>query len=148
MGVMEEVLASFSSNMPVPQADKPNNRAHFIQMIIKMECAMPMSQWARTLCFHHPSGNLQHSVLYSICIHHTGGACHNPHCHWLSPTHFPCYFHWMNQSQALAATLVVAAHSVLCIVIQVGICAQSPFPIHLVYILPCLYILFLTLNIN
>ena len=28
------------------------------------------------------------------------------------------------------------------------ICAWSPFPIPLIYILPCLYILFLTLNIN
>ena len=111
-GVMEEALASFSSNMPMPQADKPNNWAHFVQMIIKMECAMPMTQWAGTLCFHHPSGNLWHSDLYSICIHHAGGA---------GPQHFPLviriyhyrssYFQMLGCHLALIRSLLLHAPS-------------------------------------
>ena len=56
--------------------------------------------------------------------------CHDPRRHRLSPTHFPRYFRWMKQSRASAATLVVAAHSVLRIEIQVGIRAPSVHEVH------------------
>ena len=76
-----------------------------------------------------PSGDTLHSGSsrsFGNIVHQ----CHNPCCHWLSPTHFPCYFHWMKQSRASAATLVVATHSVLRIVIQVGIRAPSVHKVH------------------
>ena len=125
-GVMEEALASFSSNTPMPQADKPNNWACFVQTIIKMECAMPTTWWARTLCFHHPSGNLQHSDLYSICIHHTGGA---------GPWHFPLnigIYHYRSSYSWMLGCHLARIRSLL-------LCApsHSPFPLPSTLVRPC-----------
>ena len=65
--------------------------------------------------------------------------CPNPCCHWLSPTHFPHYFCWMKQSWASVATPLFATHSILCIVIQVGIHAPSMHEVHFQFTLYIYY---------